>query len=142
MTPDVRSRRSEALEIEARNKHERYFTTSTRLRVFDATSLAYPSLARTEGEASSVTKTFWGAIMVHDEGERYPKHSTGLRFDRVSRHSILCDGGGTAVQTSSKPNGNIGSACAAMLSTWFPIIRNDGLPSQEQSEDEAATYAT
>ncbi|EJK69770.1 hypothetical protein THAOC_08937, partial [Thalassiosira oceanica] len=31
--------------------------------------------ARTEGEASSVTKT-WGAIMVHDEGERYPTHLT------------------------------------------------------------------
>ncbi|EJK52129.1 hypothetical protein THAOC_28634, partial [Thalassiosira oceanica] len=26
-----------------------------------------------------------------------------------------------------------------MLSTWFPIMRNDGLASQEQSEDEAAT---
>jgi len=53
------------LELEARNN-----TNGTSL-------LQTTKRARTDGEeASSVTKTFRGAIMVHDEGERYPMHFT------------------------------------------------------------------
>ncbi|EJK73460.1 hypothetical protein THAOC_04914, partial [Thalassiosira oceanica] len=67
--------------------------------------------------------------MVHDEGEAVP-NALGDGFDRPCFPSLCLyamAGGGQYHKPCSKPNGT--SAQPAMLSTWFLIIRNGGLPS-------------
>ncbi|EJK52705.1 hypothetical protein THAOC_27992, partial [Thalassiosira oceanica] len=94
-----------------RNRSEKQ--TRTVLQTFEsATSLAYPSLARTEGEASSVTKTFWGAIMVHDEGERYPTHLTASTGFPITLWRAAGGGGSTKAQLEAERS--IGAACYAL----------------------------
>ncbi|EJK72584.1 hypothetical protein THAOC_05871, partial [Thalassiosira oceanica] len=96
ITPDLRSRRQETLETEARNKPERYQS-----HLCNNASAPLPrSLAR---RSAHVTKYLLGAqSMVHDEGERYSKHSTRLRPGFPSLYSTYVMAGGTDHQLEAE----------------------------------------